>query len=143
MPKKILIVDDDPDNVSFIGQIVEDGGYTSISANDGKEGLELTKKEKPDLITLDLIMPEQSGVLMFQELKKDPDLRNIPVIVISGASEMIGIDFKNFLFKQPLKKKDKVVGTSGETRFTEPNAFVEKPINPVELIKIIKDVLKE
>jgi CheY-like chemotaxis protein len=143
MPKKILIVDDDPDNVSFIGQIVEDNGYTSISANDGKEGLELAKKEKPDLITLDLIMPEQSGILMFQELKKHPDLRNIPVIVISGASEMTGIDFKNFLFKQPLKKKDKVVGTSGETRFTEPNAFVEKPINPVELIKIIKDVLKE
>jgi len=88
-------------------------------------------------------MPEQSGILMFQELKKDPDLCDIPVIIISGASEVTGIDFRNFLFKQPLKKKDKVVGTTGETRFTEPNAFVEKPVNPVELIKIIKDVLKE
>jgi len=143
MPKKILIVDDDPDNVLIITQIVEDNGYTTVSANDGKEGLELAKREKPDLITLDLIMPEQSGILMFQELKKDPDLCDIPVIIISGASEVTGIDFRNFLFKQPIKKKDKVVGTTGETRFTEPNAFVEKPVNPVELIKIIKDVLKE
>jgi CheY-like chemotaxis protein len=143
MPKKILIVDDDPDNVLIITQIVEDNGYTTVSANDGKDGLELAKREKPDLITLDLIMPEQSGILMFQELKKDPDLCDIPVIIISGASEVTGIDFRNFLFKQPLKKKDKVVGTTGETRFTEPNAFVEKPVNPVELIKIIKDVLKE
>ena len=143
MPKKILIVDDDPDNVLIITQIVEDNGYTTVSANDGKEGLELAKREKPDLITLDLIMPEQSGILMFQELKKDPDLCEVPVIIISGASEVIGIDFKNFLFKQPLKKKDKAVGTTGETRFTEPNAFVEKPVSPVGLIKIIKDVLKE
>jgi len=143
MPKKILIVDDDPDNVSFISLIVEDNGYESISANDGKEGLELAKKEKPDLITLDLIMPEQSGILMFQEIKKDPDLHNIPVIIISGASEVTGVDFKNFLFKQPLRKKDKVVDTTGETKFTEPNAFIEKPINPDELVKVIKEVLKE
>ena len=143
MPGKILIIDDDPDNISIISLIVEDNGYTSISANDGKEGLELAKKEKPDLITLDLIMPEKSGILMFQELKKDPDLARIPVIIISGASEVTGVDFKNFLFKQPLKKKGKTVETGGVSKYSAPNAFIEKPVDPDELVRIIKDLLKE
>ncbi|MBW2029541.1 MAG: response regulator [Deltaproteobacteria bacterium] len=143
MPKKILIVDDDPDNVSIISLIVEDNGYESVSAYTGKEGLEMAKKEKPDLITLDLIMPEQSGITMFQELKKDPELCNIPVVIISGASEVTGVDLKNFIFKQPTVEDKKVVETEGITKFSSPNAFIEKPVNPDELVKTLKDLLKE
>ena len=142
MPKKILIVDDDPDNISIISLIVEDSGYSSISANNGKEGLELAIKEKPDLITLDLIMPEQSGIMMFQDLKKDPDLCDIPVVIVSGASEITGVDLKNFIFKQSLGD-EKVVKTSGMGKYSAPNAFVEKPVNPDELVKIINDLLKD
>jgi len=142
MPKKILIIDDDPDNISIIDLIVQDNGYTSISANNGKEGFELAKKEKPDLITLDLIMPEQSGIMMFQELKKDPELCDIPVVIVSGASEVTGVDLKNFIFKQTAGD-DKVVGTSGMGKYSSPNAFIEKPINPDELVKAIKELLKD
>lgn len=142
MPKKILIVDDDPDNISIISLVVEDNGFESVSAKDGKEGLELAKKENPDLITLDLIMPEQSGIVMFQELKKDPDLCNIPVVIISGASEVTGVDLKNFIFKQ-YDGDEKVVETSGMGKYSAPNAFVEKPVNPDELVKIINDLLKD
>ena len=142
MPKKILIVDDDPDNVSIISLIVEDNGYSSISATNGKEGYELAKKEKPDLITLDLIMPAQSGIMMFQELKKDPELCDIPVVIISGASEITGVDLKNFIYKQSAVG-EKVVETSGMGKYSAPNAFVEKPVNPDELVKIINDLLKE
>ena len=142
MTKKIMIVDDDPDNISIISLIVEDNGYTSVSANNGKEGFELAKKEKPDLITLDLIMPEQSGIVMFQELKKDPDLCDIPVIIISGASEVTGVDLKNFIFKQAAGG-EKMVETSGMGKYSAPNAFVEKPVNPDELVKIINDLLKD
>ncbi len=141
MPGKILIVDDDPDNVDYISLIVEDNGYTFVSANEGKTGFELAKKEMPDLITLDLIMPGESGIKMFQELKKDPELAKIPVIIVSGASEVTGVDFKNFLFKQPLKGKKKVE-TTGEAAFSKPNAFVEKPIDPTVLIKRIKEILE-
>ena len=112
-------------------------------ADNGVEGLELAREEKPALILLDLIMPEKSGILMFQELKKDPELGKIPVIVVSGASEVTGVDFRNFMFKQPLKGDKKVVETSGETRFTEPNAFVEKPVKPDELIRVVKETLKD
>jgi CheY-like chemotaxis protein len=141
MPKKILVVDDEPDSVDYLCSILEENGYEHISASDGVEGLELARKEKPDMILLDLIMPEKSGIKMFQELKTAPELRNIPVIIVSGVSEITGVDFKNFIFKQPLKA-DKRVGTDGETRFTGPNAFVEKPIRPDELIKVIEENLK-
>jgi CheY-like chemotaxis protein len=143
MPKRILIVDDEPDAISYIGSVLEDNGYDYLSAENGEEGLEMAKKEKPDMILLDLIMPGKSGILMFQELKKDPELGKIPVIVVSGASEALGVDLKNFMIKQPRKGKERVVETTGETEFTEPNAYVEKPVDPNELIKVIKENLED
>jgi CheY-like chemotaxis protein len=143
MPKRILIVDDEPDAISYISSVLEDNGYEYLSAENGEQGLELAQKEKPDMILLDLIMPEKSGMLMFQELKKDPELGKIPVIVVSGASEALGVDLRNFMIKQPRRGKEKVVETTGETQFTEPNAYVEKPVDPNELIKVIKENLED
>ena len=77
MPKTILIVDDEPDSANFIGTVLEDNGYEYLIAGNGREGLELVRKEKPDLITLDLIMPEQSGIMMFQELIRHTGRRPI------------------------------------------------------------------
>lgn len=141
MSAKILIVEDEPDAVSFIGSILEDNGFEYVSAINGVEGLELARKEKPDMILLDLIMPEKSGIMMFQELRKDADLSHIPVVIVSGASAMTGVDFKNFIFKQQVNDDKKVVETKGVSKFTGPNAFVEKPINADELIKVIKENL--
>jgi len=143
MPKRILVVDDEPDAISYISSVLEDNGYEYLSAENGEEGLELARKEKPDMILLDLIMPEKSGMLMFQELKKDPELGKIPVIVVSGASEALGVDLRNFMIKQPLRGRQRVVETTGETQFTEPNAYVEKPVDPNELIKVIKENLQD
>lgn len=143
MPKRILIVDDEPDAISYISSVLEDNGYEYLSAENGEEGLELAKKEKPDMILLDLIMPEKSGMLMFQELKKDPELGNIPVIVVSGASEALGVDLRNFMIKQPRKRKEKVGETTGKAQFAEPNAYVDKPVDPNELIKVIKEHLDD
>ena len=80
--------------------------------------------------------------MMFQELKKDSELRSIPIIIVSGASEVTGVDFKNFIFKQPAGEED-TVGTDGSRRYYTPNDFVEKPVDPDELIKAIKKVLEE
>ena len=143
MPKRILIVDDEPDAISYISSVLEDNGYEYLSAEDGEQGLELAKKEKPDMILLDLIMPGKSGMLMFQELKKDPELGKIPVIVVSGASDALGVDLRNFMIRQPRKRREKVVETTGETQFTEPNAYVDKPVNPDELIKVIEENLED
>ena len=143
MPKKILIVDDDPDAITFTSSVIEENGYDYVSADNGIKGLALAKEEKPDLVLLDLIMPEKSGMMMLQEMKKDSELSKIPVIIVSGASEVLGVDLKDFMIKQPLKGRKKAVETSGEAQLTKPNAFMEKPFGPDELIKVIKKVLKD
>ena len=109
MSKKILIVDDELDMITFISEILEDHGYTSISAKDGVEGLEALRRENPDLVLLDLMMPKKSGITMFQELRKDPNLSHIPVVIVTGISDVTGVDFRNHMFKQPLRDEKKFV----------------------------------
>jgi CheY-like chemotaxis protein len=142
MSRKILVVDDEPDSVSFLESVLEENGYDYVSAADGVEGLKLAREEKPVLILLDLIMPEKSGILMFQELKSDPELRKIPIIVVSGVSKVTGVDFKDFVIKQADKGESETVGTTGDSRYTKPDLFMEKPIKPDELVEKIKEILK-
>ena len=138
MGRKILIIDDEPDAISFMSSVLEDSGFDSISSQTGVEGLEMARKERPDLILLDLIMPEKGGISMFQELKQDPGLSHIPVVVVSGISRITGADFRDYFSK----------GNTGdatddaEAVSTKPDGFVEKPIDPPELIKVIRDILK-
>jgi two-component system phosphate regulon response regulator PhoB len=142
MAKRILIVDDEPDIVTFLSAVLEENGYSSLSAKDGVEGLDIVRKEKPDLILLDLMMPKKSGITMFQELRNDPNTSDIPVVVVTGVSEVTGVDFRNFMYKRPLKDEKKFVESTGLTKYTVPNGYVEKPIDPDELIKAIKEALK-
>ena len=143
MSGKILIVDDEPDTVSFLESVLEENGYDYVSAGDGVEGLKLAREEKPILILLDLIMPEKSGIMMFQELKSDPETRKIPVIVVSGVSKITGVDFKDFVIKQADKDESGYVGTTGDSRYTKPDVFMEKPIKPAELVAKIRETMKE
>jgi len=85
-PKKILVVDDEEDIVEFYEQLLEDNGYEVISAYDGQKALALVKENKPDLILLDLQMPEETGTGFYRKLRNKEELRDIPVIVISGLS---------------------------------------------------------
>ena len=143
MSKKILIVDDELDMITFISEILEDHGYTSISAKDGVEGLEALRRENPDLVLLDLMMPKKSGITMFQELRKDPNLSHIPVVIVTGISDVTGVDFRNHMFKQPLRDEKKFVDTTGLTKYTIPDGYIEKPFDPDGLIKAVKDALKK
>jgi len=143
MSGKILVVDDEPDSVSFLESVLEENGYDYVSANDGVEGLNLARQEKPILILLDLIMPEKGGIMMFRELKADPEMRKIPVIVVSGIAKVTGVDFKDFVIKQPDKDGSEYVGTTGDSKYTKPDAFMDKPIKPDELVAKIKEILKE
>jgi CheY-like chemotaxis protein len=141
MPKKILIVDDEADQRTFLSTVLEENGYASLGAKDGVEGLELLRKEKPDLVLLDLMMPKKSGISMFQELRSDPDLTHIPVVVVTGVSEVTGVDFRHFMYKQPLRDEKKFVETTGLTKYTIPDGYIEKPIDPDQLIKVIEEAL--
>ena len=84
MAKKVLVVDDDPDVRLFSVTVLEENGYTPLEAANGEEGLKVIKKEKPELIILDVLMPRQSGIRLYRELKTDKSYKDIPIIILSG-----------------------------------------------------------
>jgi CheY-like chemotaxis protein len=86
MAKKILVIDDDPITVKYLVSVFTDNGYETCTANDGVQAYEVVKKEKPDMITLDLEMPEEWGTKFYRKLRKDKDFKGIPVIIISGMA---------------------------------------------------------
>ena len=133
MPKKILIVDDDPDVILFLSTVVKDHGYITVDASNGQEGLEKAKSDQPDLILLDLMMPKKSGIALLSDLRKDDALKEIPVIMVTGVSGETGIDLEAFF------KKDATGDT--ELNALKPEGYIEKPVDPQKLLKMIKEVL--
>ncbi|HMK33709.1 MAG TPA: response regulator [Desulfomonilaceae bacterium] len=125
MSKKILIVDDEPDMVSFLQCLLEDNGYTTVTARDGEEGLQMAKSEKPDMISLDLLMPNQTGIKMFRELRKDDEIKDIPVVMVTGFAkdDVPQMDFKVWIGKRSIKP---------------PEAYIEKPVDKELLLQAIK-----
>ncbi len=116
MAKKILIVDDDPNIISYLTDIFSDNGYETCSANGGREALEVARREKPDLITLDLEMPEEWGPRFYRRLSNDPEIMNTPVIVISGLS-------------------------GNKYAIQKAVACISKPFDRDELLRIVKDAI--
>jgi len=121
--KKILIVDDEPDVVIYLKTLLEDNDYITIAAENGKVGMEKAISEKPDLVTLDITMPEESGVRMFRDMQDNNETKDIPVIIITGVS----LEFKRFL--ETRKQVD------------PPTAYFEKPVDRDELLAKIKEIL--
>jgi len=105
MEKKILIIDDDSVVVRYLEQIFNDHGYKTLSASNGIEGFEILKKVKPDLITLDLQMPEEWGPRFYRKLTKSKEYRDIPVIVITGLDGEYAIKDAIALIKKPFDPK--------------------------------------
>ncbi|MFC1798651.1 DVU0259 family response regulator domain-containing protein [Thermodesulfobacteriota bacterium] len=87
MAKTILIIDDDPIIVKYLENLFNDNGYETLIAHDGPEARDILKGTKPDLITLDLEMPEEWGPRFFRKMIQNEALKDIPVIVISGISD--------------------------------------------------------
>lgn len=86
MSYTILVVDDEPDVRKFIAAVLNRRGHDTLMAADGREALAVVERERPDLIILDLAMPNQSGTDLFRHLSKDSSLKDIPVIVVSGLA---------------------------------------------------------
>ena len=92
--KKILIVDDEPDIMKSVSFRVKKAGYGVVEATDGQEGLDMARSEKPDLILLDWRLPIKDGGEVYQELKADDDLKDIPVIILTASRETESLDVK-------------------------------------------------
>lgn len=116
MPHKVLVIDDDPYIVKYLIDILTDNGYATCSASNGAEGIEVLKRENPDLVTLDLEMPEEWGPRFYRKMTKEPGFESTPVIVISGLPG-IHLAIKNAV------------------------ASLKKPFDPNALLEIINDAL--
>jgi CheY-like chemotaxis protein len=122
--KKILIIDDEEDVRTYLSTFFSDNGLNAISAVDGKEGVQKAIEEKPDIITLDVSMPEESGVKALRELQNNEGTKNIPVIIVTGVSA----DIKRFI--------------ESRKQVHPPEGFFEKPIDRDKLLKKVKELLK-
>ena len=129
MAKKVLVVDDDPDVRLFSVTVLEENGYTPLEAANGEEGLKMIKQDKPALIILDVLMPRQSGIRLYRELKTDKSFKDIPIIILSGIAR------KTFLRSQ------KALTEFGGKEVPEPKVYLEKPVEPEILAEEIKKIL--
>jgi CheY-like chemotaxis protein len=127
--KKILIVDDELDVRIYVGTLLETSGYEPIAARNGREGLQKAKQASPDLIILDVMMPQAGGVGMYRELKADRQLRKIPVIMLTGVGEK---SFSHYLKMLRLKIEDPI---------SQPNAYLEKPLDHEKLLELVRETI--
>lgn len=128
--KKVLVVDDELDMRIFISTVFETSGYDAVTARDGKDGLTKARNLLPDLIILDIMMPGEGGVLMYRHLKSDPDLKHIPVLMLSGVGKQTFFHYLKMMNIQP------------DDAIPEPEAYVEKPPNPDELLEIAETLIR-
>jgi two-component system alkaline phosphatase synthesis response regulator PhoP len=89
MTKKIVLVEDEELIISLLQKKLNKEGYETLVARDGEEGLELIKKESPDLILLDIVMPKKGGFEVMEEIAKTEVLKNTPIIIISNSGQPV------------------------------------------------------
>jgi len=118
--KRIVYIEDEQEMIDLVSLILSRKGYEIIGANGGREGLEIVKSELPDLILLDLMMPDLDGWDVYQQLKAEEDTSNIPVIVITAKAQSI----------------DKVLGL----HIAKVDDYISKPFSPQDLVKSIERV---
>ncbi len=126
---RILIVDDDPDITEAIKMVLETEGYSVESASDGTAGLEHIKKNRPDLVILDVMMNTiDEGFVLSRELKSNPRLKSIPILMITSIGQKTGIDFEE---------------ASGDETWLPVDGFLSKPVEAESLLSKVKTLLHE
>ncbi len=127
--KKVLFVDDELDMRIFLSTVLKTEGYEAVAARNALEGIKKARDVCPDLIIMDVMMPQAGGVTLFQDLKKDAQLRHVPVIMLSGVSEKA---FSHHL---------KMLNVRLDDSLPPPDAYMEKPLDPARLVATIERLL--
>ncbi|MBN1538136.1 MAG: response regulator [Anaerolineales bacterium] len=118
--KQVIYIEDEPEMVDLVTLILNRKGFAVKGAGGGREGLDLVKKEMPDLVLLDLMMPDVDGWDVYQQMKADEHMRKIPVIVITAKAQSI----------------DKVLGL----HIAKVEAYISKPFTPQELLDSVDKI---
>ncbi|HEY4667362.1 MAG TPA: response regulator [Anaerolineales bacterium] len=119
--KRVVCIEDEPEMIDLVRLILGRRGFEVVGANGGLEGLELVASEKPDLVLLDLMMPDMDGWEVYQRMKSDEALREIPVVVVTAKAQSI----------------DKVLGL----HIAKVDDYITKPFGPQELLESVEKIL--
>jgi len=119
--KRILVVDDDPDDLTMISMILEPEGYEVVTAENGRDALDKVESESPDLILLDVMMPQLNGFAACDRLKSSPESKGIPIVLLTGVA------------KQITKTRYPINGVLRAPA----EEYLEKPVDPEELLRVV------
>ncbi len=119
--KRVVCIEDEPEMIDLVRLILGRKGFEVIGANGGVEGLETVRTERPDLVLLDLMMPDMDGWEVYQQMKADEELRGIPVVVVTAKAQSI----------------DKVLGL----HIAKVDDYITKPFGPQELLESVEKIL--
>jgi CheY-like chemotaxis protein len=119
---KIVVADDEPDQLDFLATVFEDHGATIVRATNGDETLAKVREEKPDLLTLDLEMPGRGVGEVFELIRKDPELSELKVCVITGRPELRGLIY--------------------QANVRKPEGYLNKPVNEESLLRAVRKCLE-
>ena len=124
--RKALVVDDESDAREFVRAILEPDGWEVLEAEDGAAGIEKAKETQPDLVILDVEMPNVNGFQVFTELIKLPETAGAKIVMLTGVADKLGMRFS--------------ADDMGNFLGREPDAYVEKPIDPDQFKRVVQDV---
>ena len=148
MPKRVLVVDDDENTRRFLSVALEANGYKAVTAEDGDDGYNKVQEEKPDLILLDVMMPKKTGFVLFKQLRRQEEFKDIPVIMLTAVAEVLEEDeaqaegetlerpfdsLRDSLRKAIIKMRDEGL--------VKPEVFIDKPIDPEALIEEVNNLI--
>jgi len=145
MPKRVLVIDDDANTVDYLSLALERNGYEPIGAHDGKEGFEKAGECHPDLMVLDIMMPKRTGWVVFRQLRKDQELKSIPVIMLTAVSSVL--EEQDSMAAEEPEYQDlrdllrKGIQHMREDGVERPEAFIDKPVDPEELVQKVRDLI--
>ncbi len=123
--KIALVIDDEPDVTTYHATLLADNGWEVLTANSGDDGLALAKQERPDVVLLDVMMPDRGGLSTLVGFRKDPRLKNVPVVLVTGVQATLTADFEKFLDR---------------FKHYNPDGYVEKPIDPDRLLAMLEEL---
>jgi CheY-like chemotaxis protein len=147
MGKKVIVIDDDKNAVKFLSALLSENGYETLAAYDGREGLEMIESNKVDLIVLDVMMPKKTGFVLFKQLKKKDEYKDIPILMLTAiAASLMELDAeKEDTFERPydslresLRKAIQEMRQNGEVK---PDMFVDKPVDPETFIEKVRKLI--
>jgi CheY-like chemotaxis protein len=130
--KRILVVDDESDVVIYLSALLRDAGYVVDAAADGQMAIDAVRQSAPDLISLDITMPEKSGVRFYREMREDEALKSIPIVIVTGVTS-------TYDGPEGAGSFEKFLSTRGHV--PAPDAFMEKPVDPEAYVAKVRELI--